>query len=94
MPSMRHNISANRVGAERLYPAICVQDKHGGMNTVLTLARRGFPVADVGGGQAGVIILRRRQIGASPMCAGSATLQLMVHTALVTISAKSRNDNL
>jgi hypothetical protein len=48
-----------------------------------------FPVADAGGAQADVN-LRRRQVAASLMCAGSATLQLMVHTALASISTKSR----
>lgn len=79
MPSMRHNISALGLGceAERLCLAICVKNKRGAMNAV-------FPVTDVGGAQAGVI-LRRRQVGASPRCAGNAALQLMVHTALTSI---------
>jgi hypothetical protein len=54
-----------------------VKDKCGAMNAV-------SPVADAGGAQAGVI-LRNRQVGASPRCADNAVLQLMVHTASTSI---------
>jgi hypothetical protein len=42
MPSMRHNISANRMGSERPYLVICVKDKRGGMNTFYSCALRFF----------------------------------------------------
>ena len=89
MPLMRHNISANRMRGRGAISGDLREGQTQWDEYVLLLRAAVFPVADAGGAQADVN-LRRRQVAASPMCAGSATLQLMVHTALATISTKSR----